>query len=87
MCASNTKTWFYIILHCFGQGIQPWLLLSDDFRVKEILLESLMVINMSPTSFEYCAMLVYRLKLSARADPGQVFDGFQLGLCVFTIEE
>ena len=42
---------------------------------------------MSPTNFKYCAMLVYRLKLSARADPGQVVDGFQLGLCVCTIVE
>ena len=53
--------------------------------------KSLLVSKMSPFDFEYCVILIYRLKVCDRAGDVQVTFVFHTshveGQCIFTIEK
>ena len=57
---------------------------------QEILPKGLLVIKGSPLDFEYCVILIYRLKVSDRASDVQVTFVFHMscvGVSVFSILE
>ena len=55
---------------------------------REILPKSVLVIKVSPLDFEYCVILIYRLKVSDRAGDRQVAFIFHIrcvAVCVFSL--